>query len=288
MNTNPPIAVMLERAKNIEANDPIEAGDIYSAALKIDPANLAAHNALERLHSHHSLGRWMRIDCVIDPRDDIFHFFSQHELAQNPIREYLSDGWRTLSELMVLLEKVDRPLLKIANMLEFASGYGRFTRHLVKALPGRVTCSDIMPGSIDFLRAQFAVDTFESSHQPDKIAFDGDFELVFVLSMFTHLPPPMWASWLTALKRFVKPGGVLVFSVHNEDFAREAGVVFGSDGTCFIASSESPSLDGHIYGTTFTTRKFVEETIIDTLGVEITLYQPYGFWSGQDAVVIHL
>lgn len=288
MNSTQKIAEMLQRAIEIENTDPDEASLLYCGILKQDPANLAAHNALEKMHSPRSFGHWMRINCAIDPRDDIFHFFARHELARNPIREYLTDGWRTLSELMILLESVEQPLVKTANVLEFASGFGRFTRHLVKALPGRVTCSDIMPGSNEFLREQFGVDVFESSHRPEEIDCDDQFELVFVLSMFTHVPPAMWAPWLIALKRFVKPGGLLVFSVHNEDFAREAGVTFKPDGTHFIASSESASLEGHIYGTTFTTREFVENSVLKALGIETALYQTFGFWSGQDAVVVRL
>ena len=56
---------------------------------------------------------------------------------------------------MQVLEQVDRPLTGVSSMLEFASGFGRFTRHLARALPGRVTCSDVLPGSVDFAREQF-------------------------------------------------------------------------------------------------------------------------------------
>ena len=277
---------MLQRAQELEASQPVEAAQLYAGVLGMDAANLTAHNALERMRASQAYGRWMLINCVIDPADDIFHFFAKHEIAKNPIREYLSDGWRTLSELMLLLESVDKPLSKTTSVLEFAAGFGRFTRHLAKVLPGRVTCSDVMPGSVEFLRAQFGVAAFESSHDPEKITHTGQYELVFVLSMFTHLPIHMWAPWLRALKRMVKPGGILVFSVHNEQVAKEIGVVFDANGTHFIASSESPSIDAQTYGTTFTTRKFVEETVASACGAEPLFYKTLAFWNGQDAVVV--
>ncbi len=282
---------MLIRAQEIEASQPAEAAQLFTSVLSLDPANLAAHNALERLQAPQRYGRWMLVNCVIDPRDDIFRFFANHEIAKNPIREYLSDGWRTLSELMLLLEAVDRPLSKTESVLEFAAGFGRFTRHLVKVLPGRVTCADVMPGSVDFLCEQFGVTAFESSHEPEKIALSAQsaqYDLVFVLSMFTHLPIHMWAPWLRALKRMVKPGGLLVFSVHNEDVGREIGVVFDAQGTHFIASSESPSIDAQTYGTTFTTKKFVEDTIGSVFGSKPLHYKPQGFWNGQDGVVVRV
>ena len=282
------IETTLARALEIEAAQPVEAAQLYSSVLTLDPANLTAHNALERMLAMQRYSRWMRVNCVIDPRDDIFRFFANHELAKNPIREYLSDGWRTLSELMILLEAVNQPLLQTGSVMEFAAGFGRFTRHLVKALPGRVACTEVMPGSVDFLREQFGVESFESSHDPAQINLAGQYELVFVLSMFTHLPTPMWTPWLLTLKRLVKPGGLLIFSVHNENVATEAGVIFDADGTHFIAASESSSLDVNTYGTTYTTRKFVEDNVRNVFGSEPLLYQPYTFWSGQDAVLIRM
>ena len=279
---------MLTRAEEIEATQPAEAAQLFVSVLALDPANLTAHNALERLHAPQRYSRWMQVNCVIDSRDDIFRFFANHEIAKNPIREYLADGWRTLSELMLLLEAVDRPLLKTQSVLEFAAGFGRFTRHLVKVLPGRVTCSDVMPGSVDFLREQFGVESFRSSHDPAEVVAPAKYDLVFVLSMFTHLPTRMWAPWLRALAGTVKPGGLLVFSVHNEDVAKEIGVVFDADGTHFISSSESPSIDAETYGTTFTTKKFVLDCVSSVFGTEPLLYKPQGFWNGQDGVVVRL
>ena len=251
-----------------------------------DPANITAHNALERLKAPQAYGRWMHVNCVIDPRDDIFRFFAQHEIAKNPIREYLSDGWRTLSELMVILEAIDKPLLKTGSVLEFAAGFGRFTRHLVHVLPGRVTCADVLPGSIEFLHEQFGVMTFPSSHDPASLKIPATYDLVFVLSRFTHLPPAKWQPWLKMLGRAVAPGGLLVFSVHNETSARELGVTFDERGTRFLASSESPSLDAEVYGTTYHTRSFVEAQVERAFGAAQLAYFSCAFWVGQDAVVV--
>ena len=277
---------MLSRAEALEPSNPTEAAQLFASVLALDPSSLTAHGALERMRATQAYSRWMLVNCVIDPRDDIFRFFVNHEIAKNPIREYLSDGWRTLSELMLLLEEVERPLSKTPSVLEFAAGFGRFTRHLAKVLPGRVTCSDVMPGSVAFLREQFGVQAFESSHDPEQIEHTGQYDLVFVLSMFTHLPIPMWAPWLRTLMRMLKPGGLLVFSVHNEEIAGEIGVVFDANGTHFIASSESPSIDAQTYGTTFTTRDFVKQAVAEACDTPPLLYKPLTFWNGQDAVVV--
>lgn len=286
MKSQPAIEALIASADSLVATDPVEAAKHYAAAMLADPASITAHNALERLKAPQAYGRWMHVNCLIDPRDDIFRFFANHEIAKNPIREYLSDGWRTLSELMVILESIDKPLLKIGSVLEFAAGFGRFTRHLERVLPGRVTCADVLPGSIEFLHTQFGVKTLLSAHDSASIKFPERYELVFVLSMFTHLPPAMWQPWLEVLSRAVAPGGVLVFSVANEIAARDLGVTFAADGTHFIASSESPSIDAEIYGTTYTTRQFVSDQVVAALGRPPSDCFARAFWGGQDAIVV--
>jgi len=279
---------LLSRARQLEAVDAQQAGRLYLKALQRDPANLTAHNALERLGDPNRYGAWMRINATIHPDDDIFHFVAREPTyTLNPVRDYLADGWRTLSETMQVLELLDRPLMKMSSVLEFASGYGRFTRHLARALPGCVTCADVLPGSMDFVREQFGVKAFESSFDPAAIEFPERYDLVFVLSLFTHLPVPVWGDWLRTLGAALKPGGVLLFSVHSEALAREElGVTLNAEGYCYLPHSESPSLDPEHYGTTLTTRRLVVDQVRAALGTDPALYRQGAFWVGQDAVAV--
>jgi len=287
MSMNPDEAAsLIAQAQALEARAPERALEFYRAARAGAPHSLEIHNALERLHAPERYGAWMRVNCVIDPRDEIYRFFAAHPLAANPIREYLADGWRTLAELMVLLESLDRPLARSRSFLEFASGFGRFTRHLARVLPGRLACSDVQPGSMEFAHEQFGVECFSSGTQPEALRIPGQYEVVFVLSMFTHLPPHRWQAWLRALFALVAPGGALVFTVHNEAHGRAQGVSYGGDGTHFIASSESSSLASDTYGTTFTTRAFVESEVASALPGRVMHHREIAFWAGQDAVVV--
>lgn len=277
---------LFQRAAALTGSQPAEAAHLYAQLMARDPANLDAHNALERMGANERYSRWMHVNCIIDGRDDIFRFFASHALAKNPIREYLADGWRTLSELMVLLERLDRPLLKAQSVLEFAAGFGRFTRHLARALPNRVTCADIQPGSMEFLREQFGVEVFYSASNPAEIVYPQQYELIFVLSLFTHLPVERWGTWLRHLHRGLQPGGLLIFSVHSETMALEEGLVFDKHDFHFLRSSESPQLGTDEYGTTFTTRAFVTAQVESTLGRKPLAHEHHAFWSGQDAVVV--
>ncbi len=284
--SSPAIDAMMKEAAALEKSEPEQAAQRYLEILRNCNTHLGAHNALEKMAHRQSYGAWMNINCVIDPKDDIFHFFARNATTGNPIREYLSDGWRTLSELLVLMDSVGQPLTRVEAMLEFASGFGRFTRHLVKVIPDRLTCSDVLPGANEFVKSQFGVRTMDSTHDPSGLVASRQFDLVFVLSLFTHLPPEDWGRWLNALHSMVRPGGTLVFTVHNERAARREGISFDPSGAFFLQSSESPSIPGHIYGTTFTTRVHVENAVRNSLGTAPLLYKEIAFWSGQDAVVV--
>lgn len=249
---------------------------------------LAAHGLIEGNDLPGSFTNMMGLDCRISPQDDIFGFFAGHPSSRNPLRDYLADGWRTLSELMLLLETVDQPLLKMPRVLEFASGHGRFTRHLVKALGAkRVVVSDVVPGAVEFSRSTFGVEGFMSASVPEQVQWPQRYDLVFVLSLFSHLPRATWGAWLARLWDMVAPGGVLVFSTHGTEAARRAGVALDGEGYFFAPSSESHAIDAQEYGTAFSDEGFVRARLAEHAGDATVLrFAPTWFWHHQDAWVL--
>lgn len=277
-----------------EGRDLLARGDRTGAAQVLARARderdvvLAAHALIEAHDLVGSYNNVMGLNCAISEHDDIFGFFLGHHSSRNPLRDYLADGWRTLSELMLLLEAVDRPLLKTPSVLEFASGHGRFTRHLVKALgPTRVVVSDVVPSAVEFSRRTFGVEGFLSASTPEAVQWPGRYDLVFVLSLFSHLPKATWSRWLKVLFDAVAPGGLLVFSTHGTKAAHFDHVTLDAEGYFFAASSESSAIDGQEYGTTFTSEPFVLARIAETLGADKLVHKaPVHFWNHQDAYVL--
>lgn len=277
-----------------EGRDLLARGDRTGAAQVLARARderdvvLAAHALIEAHDLVGSYNNVMGLNCAISEHDDIFGFFLGHHSSRNPLRDYLADGWRTLSELMLLLEAVDRPLLKTPSVLEFASGHGRFTRHLVKALgPTRVVVSDVVPSAVEFSRRTFGVEGFLSASTPEGVQWPGRYDLVFVLSLFSHLPKATWSRWLKVLFDAVAPGGLLVFSTHGIKAAHFDHVTLDAEGYFFAASSESSAIDGQEYGTTFTSEPFVLARIAETLGADKLVHKaPVHFWNHQDAYVL--
>ncbi|EER61707.1 Methyltransferase type 12 [Acidovorax delafieldii 2AN] len=280
---------LLQEGRQLLAQgDRVGAAQVLTRARDERDTVLAAHALIESNDLVGSFTNMMGLDCSIAPEDDIFGFFNNHPSSHNPLRDYLADGWRTLAELMLLLEAVDQPLLKIPRVLEFACGHGRFTRHLVKALGAeRVVVSDVVPSAVDFSQNTFGVGGFLSASVPEDVQWPGRYDLVFVLSLFSHLPRSTWARWLKVLYEAVAPGGLLIFSTHGTKAARFDSVQLDAEGFFFAPSSESHAIDTQEYGTAFTSEAFVLQRIAETCGAESLVHRsPVHFWNHQDAYVL--
>lgn len=271
----------------LDEGRPADAAPCLAAILAAVPGCLAAHNLVEKHRLAGNFSEWTGVDARISEADDIFRFFAGHPTSTNPIRDYLADGWRTMAELMSLLEDLGRSLRDSGPFLEFACGYGRFTRHLQRRLPaGGLHVSDVLPGSVEFLRATFGVTGFHSDRRPGQIQWPAHYQTVFVLSLFSHLPRATWADWLARLWEATAPGGVLIFSTHGETAAGRAGVAPGADGFSYFPGSESSVLEAAEYGCTYTTRSFVENAATALRPAPRISYFPAHFWSIQDAFAL--
>ena len=138
-----------------------------------------------------------------------------------------------------------------------------------------------------FARCTLGVHAFPSAAQPHALTWQGRYDVVFVLSLFSHLPRVSWGRWLARLGQFVAPGGALVISTHGAEAVRRQGVSLDADGFFFAPSSESSAINAQDYGTTFTSEAFVRARVAECLpGMRLARFAPAWFWHHQDAVVI--
>jgi SAM-dependent methyltransferase len=112
------------------------------------------------------------------------------------------------------------------RVLDFGCGAGRTLRHFLdEAERAEFFGCDIDAASIAWLADHFSppLHVFESGESPSLPQPDGFFDLVYALSVFTHLTDH-WAGWLLELHRVLKPDGLLFATFLNEgmwaDFGR--------------------------------------------------------------------
>jgi len=153
--------------------------------------------------------------------------------------------------------------LQAVKVLDFACGYGRATRFLASRLPpANIWVSDIYAGAVAFQQATFGVKGFVSQVEPDQVHCEGGFDLIFVASLFTHLPQHRFHQWLARLFDWLSPQGLLAFSVHDQAMLTgPEGPAMPAQGFLFLPQSESRSLDTAEYGATYVTADFMRRAV---------------------------
>ncbi|HVT61409.1 MAG TPA: class I SAM-dependent methyltransferase [Thermoanaerobaculia bacterium] len=209
-----------------------------------------------------------RVDVTIDPRDEMLGFLVQSHLGDRDraLFTYLQSGMSIADSLCQILRWRFGDVTRVGKLLDFASGYGRVTRFLVREVPPeKVWVSDVYAAGVEFQQRRFGVHGIVSTVRPEDFHCAAAFDAVFVTSLFTHLPEERFVAWLRVLMSVLTPGGVLVFSVHDQGLLAP-GLAMPAEGILFQEISESGSLAVHDYGSTWVSESFVRDALGRAVG----------------------
>jgi len=230
-----------------------------------------------------------RLSTRIHPADEMYRF---ELLAPQRTREaaailYFATGRQIFQAVEEIVGWRFRGWSGVRSLLDFAGGYGRSTRFLVRALAAeKVTVAEIDPGAVRFQQEAFGVRGVVSGTDPESLRVDGQFDVVVASSFFSHLPAARFEAWMARLQAIVAPGGVLIFSVHGIELLPEAEARPPS-GIVFRPVSETLRLEGAEYGTSYLTPEFVRgvtERVAE--GGARLLAFPFGLCGFQDLYVL--
>lgn len=221
------------------------------------------------------------VDTRIDPLDTMYtaslprgHEASLVEYFQRGI-----DGFDASAAVASSL-KTREP-----RILEFAAGFGRLTRFLVKRYdPARIVTSDIDGPAVEFCRDHLGVRSVLSAMEPEDLAIHERFDLILIYSLFSHLPADRFSRWLKRLYELLDEGGFLVISVHDDRSVPAQHR--GPGGFTFTPDSESRFLESAVYGSTWVSPGYVNRAIAATCPGSMTTHVPWGLSNYQDVYVI--
>lgn len=147
-----------------------------------------------------------------------------------------------------------RRLATFARVLDWGVGCGRLARHWPAAQArASLTGCDIDRDNVAWCTAHLP-GTFVPSQLTPPLPFPGRaFDLVYGISVFTHLREPMQLRWLEELARVTSPGALLLMTIHGEtaiDFSRLSPVVYARTRDDvrrqgIVVSGANTQLDGH-------------------------------------------
>jgi SAM-dependent methyltransferase len=133
---------------------------------------------------------------------------------------FIEHGEILLGYLNSALSCVDKDLTSFDKVLDFGCGCARLLRalHYQAAPSQKLYGTDIDAEAIEWCRANHskAAEFSVNPAMPPMTYSDDMFDLVYSVSIFTHLPEAMQYSWLKELQRITKPGGYLLLTTHGE------------------------------------------------------------------------
>lgn len=111
-----------------------------------------------------------------------------------------------------------------SRVLDFGAGCGRVAMWLNQLFPNvSITGTDIDPEAIAWAQGNLAaVGKFDVNPTSPPMRYaDGQFDFIYSISVFTHLPEAMQFDWLKELRRITKPGGILFLTTHGSHLMLE-------------------------------------------------------------------
>lgn len=207
---------------------------------------------------------------------------------------FLRLGETCARNLDKILERHEVRLFGQRSILDFGCGCGRTLRFLADRPEScRLHGTDIDREAIDWCRRHLGslAEWHVNGADPPLPFGDGAFDLAYSISVFTHIDEGPQRSWLQELARVVRPGGIVLLTLHGE---HAAGVLDDGDraallerGFLFkVGQTGRWKLDGlpDSYQTAFHTRQHVEREW--SRFFRIVEYVPRGITPRQDAVVM--
>lgn len=213
------------------------------------------------------------LDLAIDERDEMLGFLvgGMEGDRDKALFAYFRSGLSIADGLLQVLRWRFPPRLggnTVGKVLDFASGYGRITRFLVREIPPeRLWVADVYEGGVRFQEERFGVRGVVSTVRPEDLELGETFDAILVTSLFTHLPEERFLAWLRVLLGRLEPGGVLAFSTHDPSLlGHDPSLLLPcpampESGLLFQEISESGSLDTGDYGSTWVTEAFVRGAV---------------------------
>lgn len=209
---------------------------------------------------HATVGTELHPSCQM-----LAHSLRAHQDASLSVSQYFGIALQQYHTAAEVIRRLERRC-PAPRILDFACGYGRLLNLLIHNVPAeRIWASEIQPDAVSFAVEKFGVHGLQSCERPEDFDPGRKFDLIWVASLFSHLPPGLFQRWLGRLAGLLSPQGVMLFTVHDQALL-PGDMRMPDSGVLFIEGSENADLSTDIYGTTFVTEDYVLAAVSETLG----------------------
>lgn len=202
---------------------------------------------------------------------------------------FLRVGERCARDVEAALRKVGKDFASFGDVLDFGCGCGR-TLLWFSDRPPRLHGTDIDAEAISWCRTNLRfADSFAVNGRLPPLDYPSEtFDLVYAVSVFTHLNEEYQFRWLEELKRVTRPGGIVLLTLHGRYFWKDLSPVDAADverdGFKFVASNDMRGILPEWYQNAFHTEGYVRARFSEHF--DVLDYAPRGMDRRQDVVIL--
>lgn len=132
------------------------------------------------------------------------------------VSKYVEVGKRAFQTIVQCMERNGVNWKEFDAVLDFGCGSGRVIRYW-KGYDIRAFGSDYNPELIQWCQKKLKFAQFDVNQLDPPLPYkDQTFNLVYALSVFTHLDEPRQHTWIAELLRVIRPGGYLLMTTHGD------------------------------------------------------------------------
>jgi SAM-dependent methyltransferase len=134
--------------------------------------------------------------------------------------EFIAQSYRAAETIDDVTRRVGRDLGGLEAILDFGCGCGRVMRRWSQLNGPALFGSDYNADLVAWCRDNLPFAHFVVNGLAPPLSFaDGQFDLVYALSVFTHLTTGLQHEWISELERVIRPGGLLLLTTRGRAWA---------------------------------------------------------------------
>lgn len=190
-------------------------------------------------------------------------------------------------------------LTSVNTVLDLPCGHGRVLRHLVELFPGaQFDVCDLDEDGAEFCASEFGASIVPAKSELAETVFPRKYDLIWIGSLFTHLPQDKTMRWLSFLSQQLTDKGIIVATFHGRwsmrmqdlmpytDADRWAQVVAGYNSNGYGYVDYAPGI-GHdfvpgSYGVSAVRPHRLMQMIENIAGIRFVHFQEKGWGEHQD------
>ena len=141
-----------------------------------------------------------------------------HNNPPRMYRSYFDTGLRAAEWIPAMVARAGDEMAAMDAILDFGCGCGRVMRHWRQLERPRLHGCDYNPLLVEWCAANLPFAEFRRNRLEPPLPYADDaFDLLYTISIFTHLDEPLQRMWADELRRVVRPGGLVILTVSGPE-----------------------------------------------------------------------